>query len=211
MIRRFSVAASLLVALSSGVVHASPLIAMEDFESIGPRDVSLASLSTLVGTFTPSPGFDLVVASPGYTNFGPGLNPTTSSVLTANGDENFSLSLAFAAAQVWMEIYLNDLGPATLSFYDAADVLLREEIFVADGLSTNNLLSFSLDLGADVITRIGFTSTQGGVLNTGLDNITIAQRGTPVSAPPALALTLAGLGALWAATRQRPQARRAAA
>jgi hypothetical protein len=197
-------AAAVAMATAGWSAQASPLIAFEDFETVGPRDVSLALLNTAVGTFTPAPGFNVFIASPGYTNFGPGINPTTSSVLTASGDENFGWTFAFTAAMVQLEVYLNDLGPATLSFYDAADVLLQTFNFDADGDGTNNIANVSFDAGADVITRATFISTRGGLLNTGLDNITIAQASSgTVPAPATLALVVAALaGALASTARQ---------
>lgn len=179
--------------------QASPLLAFEDFESVVARDVSLTSLSTLVGTFEPGSGGNVFVSSPGYTNFGPGLNPTTTSILTADGPENFNWTLAFAAATVSMDIYLNDLGPALFSFYDASDTLLASFSYAADSDRSNNLVSLSYDAGDNVITRGTFVSTLGGVLNTGLDNIFIGQSGpVGVPAPPALALVLMALGLLYA-------------
>jgi len=184
--------------------QASPLVAFEDFESVATRDVSLPSLNTPVGTFTPAAGLNVFVSSPGYTNYGPGLNPTTSSILTANGDESFNWALAFAAATVSLEIYLNDLGPATMNFFDAADTLLASFSYAADGDSSNNLVSLSYNAGADLITRATFVSTLGGRLNTGLDNITIGQAGTAqVPEPAGIALVLSALGLAAAARRRR--------
>jgi hypothetical protein len=177
--------------------QASPLLAFEDFESAPVKDAALASLNTLVGTFLPVAGGNVFVSSPNYTNFGPGLNPTTSSILTASGPENFDWTLSFAAATVSLQIYLNDLGPALLSLYDGSDTLLASFSYAGDSDSTNNLISLSYDAGADVITRATFVSTRGGELNTGLDNITIAQRGsTEVPAPSALTLALLALALL---------------
>ena len=189
-----------VLALTAGLMataQASPLLAFEDFESVPVRDTALPSLSTLVGTFLPVGGGNVFVSSPGYTNFGPGLNPTTSSILTASGPENFDWTLAFAAATVSLEIYLNDLGPASISFYDAGNTLLASFSYAADGNSSNNLVSLSYNAGANVITRSTFVSTLGGALNTGLDNITIGQNvPTGLPTPSALALALLALGLL---------------
>lgn len=193
-----------LAALGAGSVQASPLIAFEDFESAPVKDASLPSLNTLVGLFTPASGLNVFVSSPGYTNFGPGLNPTTSSILTANGDESFNWLLAFSAQTVQLQIYLNDLGPATMAFFDAADALLGSLTYSADSDSSNNLVTLNFDAGADIITRATFVSTRGGTLNTGLDNITIAQgAGGAVPAPGSLALVATAL-MLAAAAGRRP-------
>jgi hypothetical protein len=189
-------AAALFAAAALLPAQASPLVAFEGFETVPTRDTSLSSLNTLVGLFTPAAGGsgNVYVSSPGYTNFGPGLNPTTSSILTANGDESFNWALAFAAATVSLEIYLNDLGPATMSFFDAADTLLASFTYAADADNSNNLVSLSYNAGSDVITRATFISTRGGVLNTGLDNITIGQAGTTVPEPAGLLLVLTAAG-----------------
>ncbi len=200
---------AVMLAAAATAAQASPLIAFEDFESVATRDVSLPLLDTLVGRFEPASGLNVYVASPGYTNFGPGLNPTTSSVLTANGDESFVWTLAFSAALVQLQVYLNDLGPATMSFYDATDTLLQTYTFDADADTTNNLAAISYDAGADVIARARFVSTRGGVLNTGLDNITIAQAsgGGMVSTPASLALVGLALTLLAGATALPKRAR----
>ncbi len=194
--------------------HASPLLAFEDFESVPVKDVSLPLLSTLVGTFLPVGGGNVFVSSPGYTNFGPGLNPTTSSILTASGHEHFDWTLSFAASTVSLEIYLNDLGPALLSFYDASNSLLASFNYAGDNDSNNNLVSLAYDAAANVITRATFVSTLGGVLNTGLDNIRIGQSvPTGVPTPSGMALALLALGLLSAsqagnrATQQRAKNR----
>lgn len=199
-------AAALLAATTMLPAQASPLVAFEGFETVSTRDTSLSSLNTLVGLFTPGAGGsgNVFVSSPGYTNFGPGLNPTTSSILTANGDESFNWALAFAAATVQLEIYLNDLGPATMSFFDAADNLLAAFSYASDADATNNLVSLSYNAGSDVITRATFVSTRGGVLNTGLDNITIGQAGTIVPEPAGLALALTALVLAAGAGRRVP-------
>ncbi len=192
------------VALGAGPVQASPLLTFEDFESAPVKDASLPSLSTLVGLFTPASGFNVFVTSPGYTNFGPGLNPTTSSILTASGDENFSWQLAFSAQTVQLEMYLNDRGPATMEFFDAANALLGSITYGADSDPTNNLVTLSFDAGADIITRATFVSTNGGALNTGLDNIRIRQgTGGTVPAPGSLALVATAV-VLAAAAGRRP-------
>src|SRR5687768_9618369 len=77
---------------------------IEDFEAFTPKDVNLsATFSTGFLTFQaydPPNNPNLVVASPGYTNFGAGLNPTTSSVLTTSGDENFEMFFLLAQTAV---------------------------------------------------------------------------------------------------------------
>jgi hypothetical protein len=181
--------------------YAAPAAAVvvEDFESAGPKDTALASLVTAVGVFTPiAPGNNVWVASPGYTNFGPGLNPTTSSILTANGDEGFELIFPFVAKGFSTEVYLNDLGPAELKLYDGA-TLKFTFIWAADGDDTNNL--FSIGVFGLPVTRMTFVSTLGGRLNTGLDNISLTPLGA-IPEPASWALMIGGFALAGAAMRR---------
>lgn len=187
----------------ASIACAAPAAAavIEDFESAGPKDTPLASLATSVGVFTPiAPGNNVWVASPGYTNFGPGLNPTTSSILTANGDEGFELVFAFAASNFQTQIYLNDLGPATLELYSGASLLFSITI-QADADDTNNLFGLGVTHFLPM-TRMTFVSTLGGRLNTGLDNISL----TPFAAvpePASWALMIGGFALAGAAMRRK--------
>jgi hypothetical protein len=192
LIAGLATAAALLASASP----AAALTITETFETLAPKDTPLPFLVSPVGTFTGqagSPFQNVFIASPGYSNFGPGNNPTTSSVLVANGDESFDVTLAFASSTVSMDVYLNDLGPATVEFFNGASSLATFTFF-ADALSSNNFQTISLTHFVP-ITRFTFNSTNGGQLNTGLDNVTI----TAVPEPAAWALmiggfALAGLG-----------------
>jgi hypothetical protein len=194
------VISSLAIALIAAAAPANALV-VEDFEALGPKDTALASLATSVGVFTPiAPGDNVWVASPGYTNFGPGLNPTTSSILTANGDEGFELVFAFAASSFHTQIYLNDLGPATLELFSGSSLLFSIN-FAADSDTTNNLVGLSVWHSVPM-TRMTFVSTLGGRLNTGLDNISL----TPFAAvpePASWALMIGGFAVAGAAMRRR--------
>jgi hypothetical protein len=201
--KTFAVATALL---GAGTVSASPLTAFEDFESVSPKDTPLASLVTLVGTFTPSAGVPFAnvwVASPGYTNFGAGNNPTTSSILVANGDEEWVLELAFAADRFAVDLYLNDLGPATISFFDAADVLIASFTYAADADSSNNFIQLDYVSPTPIVTAT-WTSTLGGTLNTGWDNVFIAQDGA-IPEPASWALLIAGFGLVGTTLRRKTQ------
>lgn len=137
--QREFIAVSVALLVAGGTAQASPPTAFEDFESIAPKDTPLPTLVTAVGTFTPFAGVpfsNVWVASPGYTNFGPGNNPTTSSILTANGDEGWWLDLAFPAREVSLDIYLNDLGPAEISFYGSSMNWMLSVTYPADADST---------------------------------------------------------------------------
>ena len=196
------------VAASALATPAAALTVTEDFETLAPKDTPLPALVSPVGTFTGlagSPFPNVFIASPGYTNFGPGNNPTTSSVLVANGDESFEVSLAFAAQSLSMTVYLNDLGGATISAFNGAN-LLASFTFPADGDSSNNLSGIGFFVPKNTpITRFTFVSVGGGQLNTGIDNVSI----TAVPEPATWAAMLAGFALAGFALRR--QGRRALA
>lgn len=175
---------------------------VETFESLGPKDVPLAAVASPVGTFLPFTGGagNLVIASPGYTNFGPGNNPTTTSILTANGDESFEFLLATPASAVLMDVYLNDLGPAWLTYFNGT-TQIGQLMFAADTNAGNNFLAqVGFNFGTtNQITRITWLSTLGGQLNTGIDNVTVSF----VPEPSAWALLIAGFGLIGGAMRAR--------
>jgi hypothetical protein len=202
LITRLTTAA--MVALGS---PAAALTLTETFETLAPKDTPLPSLVSPVGTFTGQAGTpfaNVFIASPGYTNFGPGNNPTTSSVLTANGDESFDVTLAFAARRISMDLFLNDLGPATLTLFNGS-AFVASFTFNADASAANNNPSVFYEGSSVVVTRFTFVSTNGGSLNTGIDNVSI----TAVPEPATWAAMLAGFAVAGLALRR--QGRRALA
>ena len=189
--------------LAAGLLAASPVLAItatENFETLGPRDTPIfGPLVSNIGVITGlagAPAPILFLASPGYTNFGAGNNPATSVTLVANGDEAFEGILAFGARSISMDLLLNDLGSATLQFFNGA-TLLAQYGFAAGAI---NYQPVSFTSGGPLITRFVFTSTLGGQVNTGLDNITIT---SGVPEPARWALLIAGFGLVGAAARRR--------
>lgn len=183
-------------------------VLIEDFESVsgGQLDTPLASLSRASGTYIGQAGLpfpNVFVSSPGYMNFGAGNNPTTSKILTANGDEKFNILLAAPTAAIGMNLYLNDFGDASVSYYDQADNWMGTVTYfiVADNFQ---FTGFQANPG-QLISRFTFVSTDGGRLNTGIDNIYAAARGG-VPEPAAWAMMLGGFGMIGCAMRRRKQA-----
>lgn len=89
---------------------------VEDFESISPKNTPISSFESNGISYTGFAGIpfpNVLVSSPGYTNYGVPL--TTSSVLTSNGDEDFLLEFSTPITAVGFETYLNDFGPAIVS------------------------------------------------------------------------------------------------
>lgn len=180
---------------------------VEDFEAVGafPRDTRVASISHNGLTFTGHagvPGPNVWVSSPGYPNYGlPG--PTTTSILTANGDEDITMTLGTPATAVGFDTYLNAYGPATLGIYGASGLL---GTYVH---SQNPALPgfFGVVSDADLITSIRWTTINGGLINTGIDNIRLGTADLAPAAPPAPVpepgtWALFGLGACLVAFRR---------
>jgi hypothetical protein len=171
----------------------------EDFESVPDfqRDTGLPSLTRTNFTFAPL-AFDLVVASAGYNNFAAGVSPTTSRVLTSNGDENFQGTLSMAAPQgaLGLTLLLNDSGPATLDIYNGA-LLLHH--FSYDIASAN--IVFAGIRSTTAITHFVFASTGGGVANTGIDDLYTANL-TAVPEPASWAMLLTGFAGIGIAARR---------
>jgi hypothetical protein len=172
----------------------------EDFEATGqPADtVITASFShngvTYLG-LAGSPGPNLVIASAGYTNFGAGVGTTTSKILTANGDESFVVTFASAVSAFGFDAYFNGLGPTTLNVFNGVSLL--------DSATTTGTFDFKGHVGVagvGPITSFTWVTTQGGVLNTGIDNLTTA---AVVPEPETYALMLAGLAAVGFVARRR--------
>jgi hypothetical protein len=148
---------------------------LDDFESFAPKDVNLPSVTSAGVTYASlGPAFNVVVASPGYVNFGAGVSqPTTTSILTTSGDENFEGVFSAPPTVLGFDVYLNGLGPATIEFYSGANLIDTTT------WSTGDSKVFVGITSTDPITRFHFYSTLGGILNTGIDNILVNSVGVP--------------------------------
>ncbi len=160
---------------------------VETFETVPfAKDVAFPSFVIAGITYTGQAGTNVWVSSPGYPNYGAGLNPTTSSILTANGDENILIQFLSGHYAVGFDVYYNGLGPATASFFNGATLLGSIGYNGSAVIGFNGFIS-----SAAPVTSVEFISTSGGQLNTGLDNIAIVE----VSATPEPAtLTLFATG-----------------
>lgn len=169
---------------------------IEDFESGWTTDTALASPITVKGnTYTTFAG-PLWVSSPGYTNYDPVHNPTTSSILTATGDESFAVDFGAPSPAVGFDMYRNALGPTVIKATSVSDA---EHTFVfATGIPSANEF-FGL-LSDEPIKRIEWTTAGGGQVNTGIDNI---RTGTVVPTPSAALLGILGLSTAGARLRRR--------
>lgn len=171
---------------------------LEDFESFTPKDTALPSFISNGVTYT---GYDGVpypnvwVASPGYINFGPGVGTTTTSILTANGNENFTAVFSTPYYAIGLDTYLNGLGPATASFYGKSGLIGS---FIYPGTTDDK--EYLGIISTEAITSFNWTGSLGGHLDTGIDNISVSS--APVPIPAAAWLLGSGLLGLIGARRK---------
>jgi hypothetical protein len=161
---------------------------VEDFESITPRETSLPPFTHNGNKYT-GIAAPLYIAAPGDTNPGPsafGVPITPSSVLTANGDEDFTVDFGTPKSVVGFDTYTNNFGPAIIKIYGPGGLL-----------DTYSLTQDSTKVGfwgvvASVpITTIRWTTTNGRTINTGIDNVRVGDI-SAVPEPGAVGLLLAG-------------------
>jgi hypothetical protein len=175
-------------ATAFGLVTSTTLV--EDFEAFLPKDTALASFVSNGNTYTGlagSPTPNVWVASAGYTNFG--VPVTGSAVLTANGDEDFRIDLGIPSTAVGFDTYLNGLGPASVQVFGASGLL---GTFALTGDPT--VVGFLGIVSDEAITQLRWTTTGGGQINTGIDNLV---QGSPIPEPASLMLLAAGLATGW--------------
>jgi len=160
---------------------------VEDFEDpLITRDAQLQPLVhngiTYTGTQATNP--NVWVASPGYTNFGVPL--TTSSVLTANGPEDFVIDLSgFSYTAMSFDAYLNNLGPVVVEVYgsDPTPMLTHIDLRGAG-------MWFTGYVTGEPITSIHWIAVGGEQVNTGIDNLRLGYYVVP--APGAVLLGAIG-------------------
>ena len=177
----------------------------ETFESVPvPKDAPIASFTKAgikyIGQ-AGSPFPNVFISSPGYFNYGAGLNPTTTSILTANGDEDILIQFVSSYFAAGFDVYYNGLGPATTSFFNGTTLLGSITYNGAAFLGFNGFIASA----STPITSIHFLSTLGGQLNTGIDNLAVFN--VPITtAPEPATLTLFAAGGLALALVRRRRA-----
>lgn len=199
-----SAQASTFVSRAAFMLAAPGVTVVEDFESAGPVDIPLPSLATASAIFVGQAGVpfpNVYVIDPTANNFALGGAPIGSKALVGNGDESFLINLTGARQAVGFDVFLNDLGPATVRFFAGA-TLIDEIDFAADASIANNR-AFAGIVSPSAITSVTFGSTGGGWLNTGIDNFTTGTISPGVPEPASWALMMVGFGLVGAAARRR--------
>jgi len=173
---------------------------IEDFEAVTPKDTPLSSFNSNGNTYTAlnsSPFAPNVgVASPGYTNFGVPI--TTSSILAANGDEDFMIDFGAPKPVVGFDTYLNAFGSANIEVFGSGGLL---DTYTLNQDPTT--IGFLGIVASEPITSLRWTTVNGRAINTGLDNIrTGTVNSANVPEPTAIAgLLITGISLLFAKRR----------
>jgi hypothetical protein len=173
---------------------ATTAVLVEDFEGISPKDTPLASIFSNGITYTPvSPADNVWVSSPGYTNYGvPG--PTTSSILTATGDERFLITPDDPLSAIGFDTYPNQYVPAIVNVFGNAGLMDTFDLTTLP----NDAIGFLGIKSTSAITAVEWYTTSGGILNTGIDNVY-----TQVPEPSIIMLLASGLLVLGVSGRRK--------
>lgn len=134
-----------------------------------------------------------------YYNFGSNLNPFRGTVLTASGDEDYTVkflhSPQYAAG---FDLILNGLGPARVDVLNQGQVVGSLNIANIPG-GGYRYVGFSSDTAFD---SFRWVTTAGGSLNTAIDNIAVHS----IPEPETWAMMIAGLAGLgFMQSRRRKQ------
>jgi hypothetical protein len=176
--------------------EASSIITIvEDFESFPTKGVNIHDPITLQGvTYTsissnPKKPPNLHVAPAGYTNFGV-IPATTSSILTASGNEDFMVDLSAVdpITAMGFDTYVNGKGDVTITIVNA------------DGPTSTTYNHNKLNVGffgvasSSPISSIQWTAIGGEFINTGIDNLQVGVVPIHSPVPSAFLLGILGLG-----------------
>jgi hypothetical protein len=183
-----------------------PVTVIENFEDapLAARDIPLPGYSGPGGEISFIPissnpvAPNVTVASPGYINFAADLNPTTTTLLTASGNENFEGILTIPTLALGFNVFLND-SPYTVTFLSGVNVL--GTLTFDNPLVPGNNLGFA-GITSDIpITSFQVLAFNGEQINTGVDNIRVADAGF-VPEPTSWMMMILGFGAIGAALRR---------
>jgi hypothetical protein len=141
-------------------------------------------------TFSTPGGGPLYTAVPGGAASGDFALPLQSTVLTQSGNENFNITFpGLNPTAVGFDVYTNGSTAPVISIFDLSDVLIVQFSVVAP---TNSLGYFGVVTPVP-IGRINYVSTNGNVVDTGIDNVRV---GISAIAPEPGTFALLSLGSL---------------
>lgn len=170
---------------------------VEDFEAFSQKDRALRSFVSNNNTYIGLAGKNfpnVAVSSPGYRNYG--VPVTTSSILTATGDEDFRIEFGTPTEAVGFDTYLNGFGPGIVEVFGASGFLDTFEL--NHDPSTVGFLGI---LASEEISSIRWYSTNGRRVNTGIDNIIQGSSPQQSVPEPTSAISLITLGVLGVGSR----------
>ncbi|NEQ40964.1 MAG: PEP-CTERM sorting domain-containing protein [Okeania sp. SIO3I5] len=166
---------------------------VEDFEAFAPKNRALPSFVSNGNTYTGLAGVphpNVWVTTPGYANSG--VPATTSSILTANGEEDFTVEFGTPTEAVGFDTYVNAFGPATVSVFGTTGLL--DTFLLNHDPATVGFLGI---LASEEISSIRWSTVNGRRVGTGIDNIVQGTEIESASTPePTSVLSLIGLGVL---------------
>jgi hypothetical protein len=173
---------------------ASDTTIVEDFENVFPRSTPLSSFVSQGNRHIGLAGIDLLsqpfpnvyLAPPGATSFMVG-TPTTSTVLTANGDEDIRVELGSPVTAVGFDTD-NAVSPATVEVIGAGGSLGTVILNAAP-----NQVGFLGFVSTDPIAGFRWTTGLGAIVDTGFDNVRL---GSMTAVPEPLSVLILGVGFL---------------
>lgn len=169
--------------LASFQAVVGPAPVLEDFESAGPANTPIPSLSSPVGVFQGLAGVP-------FPNVFVQTTVPPSARLTANGQEDILWTLATPSTAFGFDTLVNGLGPVTIRVFGAGGV----ELGTAFEDHDPSVLQFFGVVADEPIASVRFTASHGEVLDTGFDNVRLPTPGAGV---------VALLGSVLAARRRR--------
>jgi len=178
---------------------------IENFEDSDPaiRNGAYPSYTGPGGeiTFTATGGFsppNVYLDAPGHTDVASDLSPTTSIFLAETGNEDWIATLANPTNAIGFDVLLN-YWPLTITFFSGSN-LVGTVNFNPSASDPSHRAFAGID-STDPITSFHWQATNGGYLDTGIDNIVVGPAPS-VPEPTTWAMMLLGFGVVGAAMRK---------